>query len=103
MQKDIQGKPLYFYVANLGSEIQRIFAWKEKNDNSAMKNAYYRANSLIEKIKNIASKNANVEICILQDLLKKFVIDGEQILNRDQISNFFNPFALRITDKLFND
>jgi len=39
MQKNTQEKPIYFYVANLGSEVQRMFVWKEKGDKEATQNA----------------------------------------------------------------
>jgi len=94
MQNNTPEKPLYFYVANLGSEIQRILVWKEKGDIEAMQNAYQRAISIIGKIKSFGNKSANTEM----DILKKAI--EENILNRDQISAYFNPFALRITNNL---
>lgn len=90
MQKNEQEKPIYFYVANLGSEIQRFLGWKEKGDNEAMQNAYKRAISIIEKIRSFGNQSANVEMNILQKALE------ENILNRSQISSYFNPFALRV-------
>ncbi|MFA6270161.1 MAG: hypothetical protein WC657_03055 [Candidatus Paceibacterota bacterium] len=88
----MQEKPLYFYVANLGSEIQRIFVWKEKGDIKAMQNAHDRAVSIINTIKKFGNKNANAEM----DILIKSV-EGN-VLSRNQISSYFNPFALRITN-----
>lgn len=94
MQKNIQERPIYFYVANLGSEVQRIFVWKEKGDREAMQNAYKRAISIIDKIKSFDNKSANTEMDILQKAIK------ENILNRNQISSYFNPFALRVMNNL---
>lgn len=90
MQQNTAEKPLYFYVANLGSEVQRIFVWKEKGDKEAMQNAYQRAISIIDKIKSFDNKSANTEMNILQKAI------NENILDRNQISSYFNPFALRV-------
>ena len=94
MQNKTTERPLYFYVANLGSEIQRIFVWKEKGDREAMQNAYNRAISIIDKIKSFNNKSANLEMDILQKAI------DENILNRNQISSYFNPFALRVVNNL---
>jgi hypothetical protein len=94
MQKSTQEKPIYFYVANLGSEVQRIFVWKEKGDKEAVQGAFKRAVSIIDKIKSFGNNSANVEM----DILKKAI--EENILDRNQISLYFNPFALRIVNGL---
>ncbi len=101
MNNQKETRPLYFYVANLGSEVQRIFSLKEKGDIKAMKNAYERAVLIIEKIKSFGNKDANLEISILSDSLGKIVNENAEIeLNRDQISSYFNPFALRVVNSL---
>ena len=88
-------------MANLGSEVQRIFGWKEKGDKEAMQNAYERAIAIIHTIKNFGNKNANAEMDILQNSLTDFVSEKPMIsLNRNQISIYFNPFALRIMNNL---
>ena len=94
MQKNTQEKPLYFYVANLGSEVQRFLGWKEKGDKEAMQNAYKRAISIIGKIKSLGNESANAEMDILQEAIEK------NILNRSQASSYFNPFALRVMNNL---
>jgi hypothetical protein len=91
---NMEEKSLCFYVANLGSEIQRVFSWKEKGDIEAVMNAKNRAIVIIEKIKSFGNKNANAEMDILQDALEK------DILNRKQMSSYFNPFAFRIMNNL---
>jgi hypothetical protein len=95
----MQEKPLYFYVANLGSEVQRIFSWKEKNDRVALKNAYNRALGIIETVKSFENVNANTEMDILQKALEDLVLnDKNSYLSRNQMSAYFNPFALRIVN-----
>jgi len=94
MQNNTPEKPIYFYVANLGSEVQRVLGWKEKGDEEAARNAYKRAISIIEKIKSFGNESANAEMNILQKAIE------ENILNRNQISSYFNPFALRVVNNL---
>lgn len=101
MQNKTTERPLYFYVANLGSEIQRIFVWKEKGDREAMQNAYNRAISIIDKIKSFNNKSANTEMDILQKYFDKLILEkGEYSISRNQISSYFNPFALRVVNNL---
>jgi hypothetical protein len=101
MQTDTIKRPIYFYVANLGSEVQRIFGWKEKGDKEAMQNAFKRAVSIIDTIRSFENKNANAEMNILQKYLEKLISeDKESILDRNQISSYFNPFALRVISNL---
>ncbi|KKQ78229.1 MAG: hypothetical protein A3A96_00895 [Candidatus Zambryskibacteria bacterium RIFCSPLOWO2_01_FULL_39_39] len=92
----LQNKPIHFYVANLGSEIQRIFVWKEKGDKEAMQNAYKRALSIIETIKNFDNKSANMEMDIISGSLVDLVSEREEHIDRVQMSSYFNPFALRV-------
>lgn len=93
-------KPIYFYVANLGSEIQRILVWKEKGDSLAMHNAYKRAVHIIEKVKSFGNKSANAEMEILLDSLDKLIsVDRGAPFNKDQISAFFNPFAVKVVNE----
>ncbi len=47
-------KPVYFYMANLGSEMERIFVWREKGMIDEMMNAYNRAEKILDGI--LASK-----------------------------------------------
>ena len=97
----MQEKPIHFYVANLGSEIQRIFVWKEKGDRETMLNAYKRAVSIIDKIKNFGNQSANAEMDILQKSLEELTSENkESNLNRNQMSLYFNPFALRVVNNL---
>ena len=92
----IQDRPIHFYVANLGSEIQRIFVWKEKGDKEAMQNAYKRALSIIETIKNFKNISANKEMQIISDFLVDLISERKEHIDRVQMSTYFNPFALRV-------
>lgn len=95
------GKSLCFYTANLGSEIQRIFTWKEKGDTEAMKNAYDRAVLIIEKIREFGNQSANAEMNLLEENIGKLVSEKEEFyFDRNQMSAYFNPFAIRIMNSL---
>lgn len=95
-----QEKPIHFYVANLGSEIQRVLEWKEKDDKKSMQNAYKRALSIIDTIKNFGNRNANLEMGILQETINNMIANDDRCkVNRDQISAYFNPFALRMLNQ----
>lgn len=88
----MQERPLYFYVANLGSEVQRIFSWKEKGDKVAEENAYKRAITIIDKIRSFGNRSANIEM----DILLKSLKDSD--LDKSQLSSYFSPFALRVVN-----
>lgn len=97
----IQRKPLHFYVANLGSEIQRIFSWKEKKDENAARNAYDRALGIMGTIRDFRNSSANTEMDILQEALEDLISGSKNYqLDREQMSSYFNPFALRILNNL---
>lgn len=96
-----QFKIICFYMANLGSETQRIFSWKEKGDKEAMQNAYKRATSIIYKIKSFNNESANAEMDILHKFFDELILEKmEYSINRNQISSYFNPFALRVVNSL---
>lgn len=101
MQKDTKERPLYFYVANLGSEVQRIFSWKEKGDKEAMENAYQRAITIVDTIEKFNNASANKEMSIFKSILNSVVSGSLEFnLDRDQVSAYFNPFALRVINRL---
>ena len=80
MQNKTTERPLYFYVANLGSEIQRIFVWKEKGDREAMQNAYNRAISIIDKIKVLIIKAQIQKWIFYKNILINLFLEKVNIL-----------------------
>jgi acetamidase/formamidase len=98
MQKEIVEKPIYFYMANLWSEVEKIFIWKERKDKEAMQSALRRAIPIIEKIKSFNNKSASFEASILEDIL--IDLDNPQrkyLASREELSSYLNHFALRLT------
>ena len=93
----MQDKTICFYMANLWSEVEKIFMWKEKGDREAMQSAMARAIPIIEKIKSFNNKNANAEMGILEDVLTDLNSSERKYLaDRKQLSSYLSPFALRI-------
>lgn len=93
----MQERPIYFYMANLWSEVEKIFIYKEKGENELMQSALTRAVSIINKIKSFDNKSATFEINILENIITDLV--GDQNKNsvfRSQLSSYLNPFALRV-------
>jgi len=86
-----------FYMANLGSEMSRVLLEYEKKDFEKMRNSILRAENIIKKIKEFPEmKNRTGELEILGLIIndlnqKKFELDKNQLLN------YFSPFAIRLT------
>ncbi len=92
-QKD---KPVYFYMANLGSEVERIFVWKEKGDRTLMINAYNRAEKIINGIiDRKLSESATKELLMLKNVLTDLKNDVVGI-SRAEFASYFYPFARRV-------
>ena|SRR3989344_2147949 len=98
--QNTQEKPLYFYVANLGSEIQRVLGWKEKGDKEAMQNAYQRAIGIIATIRNFGNANASAEMNMLESALCHITENNENLtVEKKELSIYFYPFALRVAQE----
>lgn len=97
----MEEKPIYFYMANLWSEVEKIFVWKERGDNEAMQSALKRAIPIIDKIKSFNNTSATAEINILQDILIDLnSSERKYLISREQLSSYLNPFALRVVNNL---
>ena len=92
----MQEKPIYFYMANLWSEVEKIFISKEKGDDASSRSAFRRAMPIIAKIKSFNNKSASFEIDILRDILDDLNnISRKYLADRKQLSSYLYPFALR--------
>lgn len=92
----MQEKPIYFYMANLWSEIEKIFIGKERGDEEMIRSALSRATPIIKKLETFDNNNANKEIHILKEVVRD--IGGKKTckINRAEISSYFSPFAMRV-------
>lgn len=85
-----------FYMANLGSEVAHALLEYEKKDFEQMRNSVIRAKNIIAKIEEFPEMKGRVgEVEILKSIIedlnkKKFE------LNKDQLLNYFSPFAIRL-------
>ncbi|KKS23262.1 MAG: hypothetical protein UU82_C0035G0004 [Candidatus Nomurabacteria bacterium GW2011_GWC2_41_8] len=85
-----------FYMANLGSEVSRALLEYQKEDFKKMHNSIIRAKDIIVKIEEFPEmKGRTGELEILKSIIedlnqKKFE------LNKDQLLNYFSPFATRL-------
>ncbi len=60
-----------------------------------------RAILIIDKIKSFGNANANAEMNILQNSLDDFILENSRsLISKNQISAYFNPFALRVVNSL---
>ena len=86
-----------FYMANLGSEISRALLEYEQKDFKRMRNSILRAEEIIKKIEEFSEmKDRNGELEILKSVIKD-LNRGKFELNRDQLLDYFSPFATRLT------
>lgn len=85
-----------FYMANLGSEVSRALLEYQKEDFEKMRNSIIRAKDIIAKIEEFPEmKGRTGELEILKLIIdnlnqKKFELD------KDQLLNYFSPFAMRL-------
>ena len=86
-----------FLMANLGSEVSRIFYAKEFGDSRIFEIAMMKAKSILTELKNLPDTKNNSEIDILADVIndigkrtRKYEISSEQL------QSYFYPFAMKL-------
>ena len=90
-------RPNYFYMANLWSEVEKIFIWKERGDKSAMVSALGRALSILGSVKNSVDNGARAEAAILEDILIDLNNPNRKYaVSRSEMSSYLKPFASRL-------
>ncbi|MDP2593229.1 MAG: hypothetical protein Q8P52_01085 [bacterium] len=86
-----------FLMANLGSEVSRLFLACEKEDGEKTEGAYNRAQKIIAEIKTMAevTKERKEELGkleqVIEDIYKK---EGVFNVSYESINKCFLPFAL---------
>ena len=92
---------LSFYMANLGSEISRIFSYKEKGQKELMENCYIRVKDIFSKLSILPeAKSRKLELDILADVLNDFQKNtGKYEITEESLKNYFLPFAIRVLAK----
>ncbi len=85
-------------MANLWSEVEKIFIWKERGDEKAMKSAFNRAITILQGIRTSGSKSANSEASIIEDILIDLTKQQQRYaVSRSQMSLYLRPFVSRLS------
>ena len=84
-----------FYMANLGSEVQRVFSLRKRGLFSESDQAHKRAGDIIKLLlghPEIIGRDE--EIRLLQEYLEELVKKGNDV-HEKKLQSYFSPFALR--------
>ena len=85
-----------FLLANLGSEISRLYAFKNKGQKAMMMASAVRANSIVETLINHPDiGNGKAEVEALQKIINAIVADDGYIQEEKIVQSYFTPFAHR--------
>lgn len=86
-----------FYLANLGSEVNRIFTLKENGMLKEAEGAYVRSLGIIEKLLNHSElKGRTGEIKMLKDYLEQSMISDRAQFLKKEWQRYFSPYANRL-------
>ncbi|KKR46936.1 MAG: hypothetical protein UT90_C0014G0025 [Parcubacteria group bacterium GW2011_GWA1_40_21] len=86
-----------FYLANLGSEVNRIFILKEKGLLKEAERAYARAMDIVEKLLSHPDLEGRTwEIEILKDYLEQSMISDRVRFFKQEWQRYFSPYANRL-------
>jgi len=89
-----------FYLANLGSEVNRIFILKEKGLLKEAKRAYSRAMGIIDKLLSHPDLEGRTgEIKMLKDYLEQSMKNDRTQFLKKEWQNYFSPYANRLFPK----
>lgn len=90
-----------FYLANLGSEVNRIFTLKEKGLLKEADGAYARAMSIVEKLLNHPDLEGRTEeIKMLKDYLEQSMKSENAQFLKKEWRGYFSPYANRLFSNL---
>lgn len=93
-----------FLIANLGSEVSRIFSAKKKGNSDLFESAMNRAKKIIYELKSLPDVKNNAEIDMLADVIydiKK--IPRKYDIPSEQLQSYFIPFSTRFMNSLALD
>jgi len=90
-------KSIYFYMANLGSEMERVFSWREKGDNEAMEHACDRATAIIDKVDIAPASDGGKELSLLKKIIEDIKSNTQNYsIQRNSMRAYFIPFVLKM-------
>ncbi len=98
-------KNAQFYMANLGSEVQRIFRWKKLGDEKETKSAVERALKIIETLLSLPEvKGREGEVFILKDIISDYALPERKFkISENHLTSYFMPFALNVISRSLNN
>ena len=86
-----------FFMANLGSEVSRIFSAKESGDLKILQMAMAKAKSIISELKKLPDTKNNKEIDILVDVINDLGQKNQKYqVSQEYLKSYFYPFAVRL-------
>ncbi len=91
-----------FLMANLGSEISRVFSSWRKGNKELLETSVNRSNKIIDDLlADEQMKKRASEILILRDVMDDLVKNNlaNYRINEAQLQSYFIPFALRVMSK----
>lgn len=88
---------LAFQLANVGSEVQRAFAWQRKGEQKQKEKSIGRFLELIDL--SLADKRWQkrcLEICRIREVLCDYFLNDNKLGNSfENLINYFNGFAIK--------
>ena len=85
-----------FLMANLGSEVSRIFSAKEKGNTNLLDGAISRSKDILSEIRVLPDMKTNKEIDILEDIINDMNNNQKYKIPGEQLQSYFLPFAKQI-------
>ena len=87
-----------FLMANLGSEIARLFLAVEKGDELKIKATKERADGILHQLENMPDmKSRQIELSIINEVIDDLEKKQKQFsVTAESFSRYFQPFALRV-------
>lgn len=86
-----------FLVANLGSEVARLFRAKKEHNSERVRGAYLRASEIVKELHANTSASGRKESSILQAVLDDIMQENPTISIRSEALNaYFLPFAHKV-------
>lgn len=87
-----------FLMANLGSEVSQVFLNMEKRETKMAQSSLSRSNRIISELLSCPELQGRTkEVEIVKDIIEStFLGNGRYEVKRDDIENYFQPFALRL-------
>lgn len=86
-----------FLMANLGSEVTRIFSYQDRRDSNMFNLAMEKTKSIFAELKNIPETKDNGEIDILRDIINDISQNSKKYdVPLEQLQSYFYPFAMKV-------